>query len=44
MNGISLDMVALDLKEAMDALGEITGEVTTSDILNNMFSNFCVGK
>jgi tRNA modification GTPase len=43
-NGISLDMVALDLKEAMDSLGEITGEVTTSDILNNMFSNFCVGK
>jgi tRNA modification GTPase len=42
--GLSMDMVALDLKEAMDALGEITGEVTTSDILNNMFSNFCVGK
>jgi tRNA modification GTPase len=39
-----LDMVALDVKEALDALGEITGEVTTSDILDHMFSRFCVGK
>jgi len=43
-SGLPIDMTALDLKEAMDALGEITGEVTTADILNNMFSNFCVGK
>jgi len=39
-----LDMVALDVKEALDALGEITGEVTTADILDHMFSRFCVGK
>ena len=43
-NNISLDAVALDLKEALDALGEITGEVTSEDILNNIFAGFCVGK
>jgi len=42
--GVSLDAVALDLKDALDALGEITGEVTSDDILNNIFSGFCVGK
>ncbi len=43
-NSISLDAVAMDLKETLDALGEITGEVTSEDILNNIFSGFCVGK
>jgi len=38
------DAVAVDLKEALDALGEITGEVTAADILETMFSRFCVGK
>lgn len=42
--GMPADAVALDLKEALDSLGEITGEVTTADILNEMFSGFCVGK
>jgi tRNA modification GTPase len=39
-----LDVLAVDLKEALDALGEITGEVTSRDILNQIFSRFCVGK
>jgi tRNA modification GTPase len=39
-----LDMVAEDLREALRALGEITGEVTTEDTLTLMFSRFCVGK
>jgi len=39
-----LDVLAVDLKEALDALGEITGEVTSQDILNQIFSRFCVGK
>ena len=43
-DGVALDLVAQDIKEAMDCLGEITGEITTDDILENMFSNFCVGK
>lgn len=39
-----VDAVALDLQDALQALGEITGEVTTSDILDTMFQGFCVGK
>jgi tRNA modification GTPase len=39
-----LDVLAVDLKEVLDALGEITGEVTSQDILNQIFSEFCVGK
>ena len=39
-----LDVVAVDLEEAACALGELTGEITSSDILENMFSRFCVGK
>ncbi|MCK5152813.1 MAG: tRNA uridine-5-carboxymethylaminomethyl(34) synthesis GTPase MnmE [Spirochaetales bacterium] len=43
-NNISLDAVAMDLKDSLDAIGEITGEVSSVDILNNIFSGFCVGK
>ncbi len=42
--GVPWDLLAVDLKEAVDALGEITGEVTTADILEKMFRDFCVGK
>jgi tRNA modification GTPase len=42
--GESIDGTALYLKEALDSLGEITGEVTSTDILNNIFGNFCLGK
>ncbi len=42
--GVPLDLIALDVKDALDALGEITGEVTTADVLDHMFSRFCVGK
>ena len=42
--GMPLDFVAADLKDALDALGEITGEVTSADILNQIFGDFCVGK
>jgi len=38
------EFVAVDLRTALDCLGEVTGEVTTDDILNNIFSKFCVGK
>lgn len=40
----TFDLLAVDLKEALDALGEITGEVTSADILEEIFSRFCVGK
>ena len=39
-----LDLVSPLLREAVNSLGEITGEVSTADILEEMFSKFCVGK
>jgi tRNA modification GTPase len=42
--GEPLDLIAPLLREAVNALGEITGEVSTADILEEMFSRFCVGK
>jgi tRNA modification GTPase len=41
---IPLDIVAAELGEAMQSLGELTGEVTPADILQKIFSGFCVGK
>ena len=40
----SEEFIALDIRQALNALGEIIGETTTEDILDNIFSNFCVGK
>jgi tRNA modification GTPase len=42
--GLPLDVVAVDLREALDRLGEITGQVTSEEVLREMFSRFCVGK
>lgn len=47
LNGIDLvstDMLAVDVKGAWDALGEISGKTATEEIINNIFSKFCVGK
>ena len=43
-DGLSGDFVSQDIREAMHYLGEITGEITTHDILGNIFSHFCIGK
>ena len=43
-DGYTLDAVVQDVEEALAALGEITGEVTTEDILDTVFSKFCLGK
>lgn len=44
MNGIPEDLVAIDIRHAIHYLGEITGEITTDEILGNIFKNFCIGK
>ena len=43
-NGEIQDLISIDIKSALIALGEVTGEVITDDILNNIFDNFCIGK
>ncbi|MCH2044766.1 MAG: tRNA uridine-5-carboxymethylaminomethyl(34) synthesis GTPase MnmE [Saprospiraceae bacterium] len=43
-NGISGDFLAMDIRHALRALGEITGEISTDDLLDNIFRNFCIGK
>ncbi|MDO9274460.1 MAG: tRNA uridine-5-carboxymethylaminomethyl(34) synthesis GTPase MnmE [Lutibacter sp.] len=43
-NNISADLFAIDIRQALFHLGEITGEVTTEDLLGNIFANFCIGK
>ena len=43
-NGMGYEFTAFDLKEASSALDEIIGRVTSDDILNNIFANFCIGK
>ncbi len=40
----TLDALVQDLEEALDFLGEVTGEVSADDVLESIFSNFCVGK
>ncbi len=42
--GLSGDFVAQDIRECMHYLGEITGEITTHEILGSIFSRFCIGK
>jgi tRNA modification GTPase len=42
--GVTADLLAVDVADALDALGEITGAVTSAEILDRMFSRFCVGK
>jgi len=42
--GISSDLLAMDIRQALHYLGEITGEITTDDLLTNIFSKFCIGK
>jgi tRNA modification GTPase len=42
--GLSSDLVTVDLRTALYHLGEITGEITTDDILGNIFGKFCIGK
>ncbi len=42
--GMSEDLIAVDVREAYDNLGQITGESASEDILDRIFSEFCIGK
>jgi tRNA modification GTPase len=42
--GLSTEFVALEVREALDALGEITGRTTPEELLDRIFANFCIGK
>lgn len=42
--GLSSDLMALDIKEALYHFGMITGQVTNDELLGNIFANFCIGK
>lgn len=43
-SGLSTEFVAQDLKEVLYYLGSITGEISSGDVLNNIFGRFCIGK
>jgi tRNA modification GTPase len=43
-NTITSDFLAIDIKQALYHLGEITGSISTDDLLDNIFSKFCIGK
>jgi tRNA modification GTPase len=42
--GLSPDLLTVDIRKALHHLGEITGDITTEEILGNIFSRFCIGK
>jgi tRNA modification GTPase len=42
--GITGDFVAMDIRQALFDLGSITGDISTEDLLGNIFSKFCIGK
>lgn len=44
IGSVTLDILAIDIKDGWDALGEISGRTATEDIINDIFSKFCVGK
>ena len=43
-SGLSGDFVAMDIRQALHHLGTITGEISTDELLGNIFANFCIGK
>lgn len=44
LDGVEHELMALDLRAALDALGELTGAVTSDDVLRRILSDFCIGK
>lgn len=43
-DNLSGEFLAMDLQDCLQALGEITGQITSQEVLNNIFSRFCIGK
>jgi len=43
-SGLSSDLMAIDIRQALYHLGEITGQVSNDELLGNIFANFCIGK
>jgi tRNA modification GTPase len=43
-SGLPTDLLAMDVRDVLHYLGEITGQITTDEILGNIFANFCIGK
>src|SRR5690606_27743547 len=43
-SGLSSDLIAIDIKDALYYFGEITGQVSNDELLGNIFANFCIGK
>ena len=42
--GVTTDFIAMDIRRALHHLGEITGDISSDDLLDNIFSQFCIGK
>ena len=43
-NNLSGELLSLDLQDCLSALGEVTGQITNAEVLQNIFSRFCIGK
>ena len=43
-DGLSGELLSMDLQDCLNALGEVTGQITNSEVLANIFSKFCIGK
>jgi len=39
-----MNIVAFDLRQSIESIGKITGEIVNNDILDHIFANFCIGK
>ena len=44
ISGMPTDIASIDINEAIDSLGEITGETVSDSVVSEIFHNFCVGK
>ena len=43
-NSLSGEFLSMDLQDCLTALGEITGQISSQEVLNNIFAKFCIGK